>query len=114
LDNRDRPPDHVVVLILTDGRENASSTYRREQIADMIERREAERDWEFVFWGANIDAERIAGRLSIDEKNVSQFEATGQGLEDAFGEMSQMTQDFRESNLEEGLSDLAEDSDVGT
>ena len=114
LDQRDARPDRVIVLILTDGKENASRRFRRRQIADMIERRETERDWEFVFWGANIDAARVAGQMNIDEGNVSRFEATGEGLEQAFGEMSRMTKDFRESNLEgEGLSGLQEDSDLG-
>lgn len=113
-EERERGPDHVLVLILTDGRENASRSYRREQVADMIDRRETERDWEFVFWGATIDATRIAGKMSIDASNVSQFEVTGDGLEDAFGEMSRLTQEFRESGLDEEFSGLREDSEVGT
>lgn len=105
-------PDHVIVLILTDGKENSSRDFDRRDIAEMIGERDEREGWEFVFWGANINAPRVAERLNIKPGNVSQFEATGEGLEEAFGEMSMLTESFRESGiLDEELKKLAEDED---
>jgi hypothetical protein len=107
---RDARPDQVIVLILTDGRENASRQFRRREIGGVIDEYE-ERGWEFVFWGADIDAAHVASRMHIDESNVSHVDATGEGVDQAFGEMSQLTQDFRESgSLDEALRKYAESS----
>ena len=61
-------PEHVVFVILTDGRENASREYRREKIMEMIKHQESAYKWQFVFLGANQDA-IAAGRdigISMD------------------------------------------------
>ncbi len=104
-DQRDQAPGQVIVLILTDGRENASSRFRQAEVAEMIDRREEERDWEFVFWGADIDADEVAGSLHIDSDRVSRVEASSDGLGEAFGEMSRLTRDFRESGVLDKLED---------
>lgn len=107
---RDVPPDQVIVLILTDGRENASRQFRRREVGRLIDEYE-QRGWEFVFWGADIDAAHVASRMHIDESNVSHVDATAEGVDQAFGEMSQLTQDFRESgSLDEALRKYAESS----
>jgi hypothetical protein len=45
----------VVVVIQTDGQENASRQYTRQQLSDLISQKK-ENHWEFLFIGANIDA----------------------------------------------------------
>jgi Mg-chelatase subunit ChlD len=49
-------PEHVVFMVLTDGEENASEEYRREQIAEMVKHQREKYQWDFVFLGANQDA----------------------------------------------------------
>jgi hypothetical protein len=53
-------PQRVLFAIITDGQENASRTYERAAIFDMVGVHE-EAGWSFVFLGANIDS-YAAGR----------------------------------------------------
>lgn len=60
-------PPAAVVVIQTDGQENDSSEYKREQILRLIEKRE-EAGWTFVFLGANMDdaqAARVAASVGV-------------------------------------------------
>ena len=52
----------VIFVITTDGLENASREYNRNQIKKMIEKR---KDWEFMYLGANIDSYEEAGSIGI-------------------------------------------------
>jgi hypothetical protein len=49
-------PDRVVVVIITDGYENASKEYRQPQIAEMIKHQREKYSWEFVFLGATQES----------------------------------------------------------
>ena len=55
----------VLIVITTDGLENASREYSLAQVRQMIERQKQECGWEFLFLGANIDAVAAAGDLGI-------------------------------------------------
>lgn len=59
-------PGLVVIAIITDGQENNSNTYTREQIRDMIEHQKSVYNWQFVFLGANQDSFTVAQQMSID------------------------------------------------
>ena len=50
---------HVLFVIITDGYENASRRYSLHQIKQMITYERERYHWEFVFLGANIDAEQL-------------------------------------------------------
>lgn len=45
-------PENVVVVVLTDGKENASETPQA-RVRDLVEEYREEWDWEFLFIGAN-------------------------------------------------------------
>ncbi len=49
-------PDKVVFVIITDGQENASQTFTKEQIQGMIELQEGTYKWNFVYLGANVNS----------------------------------------------------------
>jgi len=55
---RDADPDHVIMVIITDGAENSSKEYEGEQgarkITGMISRRQAADGWEFIYLGAGL------------------------------------------------------------
>ncbi len=52
------------VIILTDGHENASKTYTKAHIKDLIFERQKD-GWQFVYLGANQDAFAEAGSIGI-------------------------------------------------
>jgi hypothetical protein len=68
-----RPGDDVIMLILTDGQENASQFFTFRQIAKEIERLKATEKWTFSFMGADIDAWDLASRLNIERNEVISF-----------------------------------------
>lgn len=58
-------PDKTLFVIITDGMENASHKYNRSQIKSMISAMREEKKWEFIFLGANIEAEEVAESYGI-------------------------------------------------
>jgi hypothetical protein len=62
----DRPG--VIILIMTDGEENASSKYSNENIKAMVKAAEKS-DWSFVFLGANIDAFAVGATFGMNSLN---------------------------------------------
>ncbi|MBK9319176.1 MAG: hypothetical protein IPM91_10355 [Bacteroidetes bacterium] len=64
------PEDDVVIVVLTDGEENASQFFTYKQIAEKISNRKRTERWSFSFVGADIDAWSIARRLNIDREEV--------------------------------------------
>lgn len=58
-------PGKVVVVIVTDGGENASQEYTRDRIKQMTEHQKSKYQWEFVYLGANQDAVAVGSSLGI-------------------------------------------------
>ena len=63
----------IVVVILTDGMENASREFTFHQIARTIKDLEATEKWSFTFLGADIDAIHTSKMLNIRSENVVSF-----------------------------------------
>ncbi|CAM4109547.1 VWA domain-containing protein [Flavobacterium antarcticum] len=63
----------VVMVILTDGMENASREFTFHQIAATIAQLEATEKWTFTFLGADIDAMHTSKMLNIKAENVVSF-----------------------------------------
>lgn len=80
-------PERVVVAILTDGQENASTRFSRTQVADAIAARRAE-GWDFTFLAANQDAMLAAGAIGIAQEDAFAFEASPAGTFRAMAVMS--------------------------
>jgi len=57
--------DKVLVVVQTDGAENASREYTREAVAGLIKEREATGKWSFVYLGVGADSWRQAGGMGF-------------------------------------------------
>lgn len=64
----------VVVVIITDGYENASRHFKWRQIKGMIKELEATGKWTFSYLGATPDAVEIAESLNIQNQNSMYFD----------------------------------------
>ena len=66
----------VVMVIITDGEENASRFYTYHEIARMIKELDATEKWTFSFLGADLDAVHTSQMLNIRKENVMSFNKT--------------------------------------
>jgi hypothetical protein len=64
----------VVVVILTDGHENASQLFRLADISRTIARLEETGKWTFSFIGATLDAVHVAQSMAIKTQNSYTFD----------------------------------------
>ena len=81
-------PAHTLIVIATDGMENASRRYSGREIKQMIERQRAKYGWEFLFLGANVDAFADAERIGIDRDHATNYHADGMGLKVCYRALS--------------------------
>lgn len=88
-------PSKVIVVILTDGHENASQDYDRFRLAAMIEHQRMQYAWEFVFLAANQDAVLSGAALNIPASSTVSFSATSAGVACAYADMSLFTSELR-------------------
>ena len=58
-------PSKVIVIIMTDGLENASKSFKAPQILDLIVQQRDIYKWDFVYLGANQDAIATAASMGI-------------------------------------------------
>lgn len=78
-------PEHkkarrVIVATLTDGLENASQHFNREQIERIIKHQREVYSWEFVFLGAGLDSIDVATSYGIPATHAAVMHPGGQGL----------------------------------
>jgi hypothetical protein len=78
-----RKQPKIVCVILTDGQENDSHHYTKEDITELIKKKEKE-DWNFVFLGANQNAWEVGISMGIPKGNISGYTVTPQGYREAF------------------------------
>ena len=87
--------DRVLFVITTDGMENASREFSREQIRRMIELEKTQYDWEFIFLGANIDAVETASNFGIAPSRASNYRADSRGTRLNFDVLSETVSQMR-------------------
>ena len=90
----ERPAEDQLVVIFSDGLENASHRFSRAAVAELIGERQ-ESGWEFVFMGANQDSYLEAGRIGFSEESISNFAADERGTSAAFASISRATSEYR-------------------
>jgi len=81
-------PEKTIVVITTDGMENASRRYSYQKVKEMIRHEEGKYHWEFMFLGANIDAAEEAERFGIPRGRAVQYENDGDGVRTNFRSIS--------------------------
>jgi len=103
----------IVVVILTDGMENASREFTYHQIARTIEDLEATEKWNFTFLGADIDAIHTSRMLNIRRENVVSFNKSDMPnmMNDVSEGMRQYTYSKSIGNIKKDFLDFIEDKD---
>lgn len=95
-------PDTVVVVVLTDGKENASETPET-TVRELVETRREEHGWEFLFIGANQDAALTAQKVGIDADRSLDMAHSGEGVREAQRSTSEAFTTARSSGRSDGF-----------
>ena len=66
----------VLVVIITDGMENASKEWTWSSVRDLIRDLREKHGYEFVFLGANIDSEQTAENMGIEREAAVKYKQT--------------------------------------
>lgn len=90
-------PSKVIVVITTDGCENASKAYTHQQIQNMIQQQQEKYSWEFLFFGANIDVENVAQTIGVQADRAFSYEADSAGVCKMMASACDMVSTLREA-----------------
>ena len=105
-------PDKILCVILTDGKENDSKKFNKDQIKKLINEMRDEFKWEFIFLGADENASLTAETMGISRGNSYSFVQGSDGLRDAYAGISYATKSYRMSKsarLDNLMSDYEEE-----
>lgn len=91
----DERPSRVIFLVITDGEENASREFKKEQIKAMVEHQRDTYKWEFVFIGANIDAISAGTSYGFSAQNSVSYNATKGGTGQLYSSVSSNLRSYR-------------------
>lgn len=86
--DEDNRPEHVIVLIITDGQENASREWTGDGVKKAVTEQTEKYGWEFVFLGANLDAVEVGGGYGIPKGSTITFAANAGGTDSVLRGMS--------------------------
>lgn len=92
-------PAKTVVMVVTDGYENASKEYSREQVKALVTE-QTTAGWQFVYLGADVDAFAEAGGMGIAQQTSGGFVKTASGIAGAFGATGQNVCAYRAGTTE--------------
>lgn len=73
-------PGKVVLVVMTDGKENESKKFDRDKVFAMVRHQTDTYSWQFVFLGANQDAIQTASMLGMRQGNALEYQSTVGGV----------------------------------
>ena len=91
----DKKVDKVMFIITTDGYENASHNYTKEQIKEMIQ---GHNKWEFMYIGADIDSYSEGNSIGIKSSNIANYKKDSKGISKMFSAISMASKNYCEEN----------------
>ncbi len=89
----DAKGNKVLVVITTDGKENASKEWTYAKVKALISELQ-KKNFEFVFLGANIDAAAAAQNIGIKKENAVKYKNTKTGVKANFRAVNAMVDDY--------------------
>jgi hypothetical protein len=95
--------ERVLVLIITDGQENASREYTFEAARARIEQKEKD-GWNFAYMGANQDSYAVGGSLNIRQDFSANYDSTPVGTAANYQRMASATSKYRASKMKGAAS----------
>ncbi|MHC4857938.1 MAG: hypothetical protein ACYTBY_09170, partial [Planctomycetota bacterium] len=90
-------PSKVVVVVITDGQENSSREFRKDQIVKMVKEKTEKDDWQFVFLSADLSAFVDAGAMGVMDHKRMMFAKNAVGSQRAWSGLSASMSSYRSS-----------------
>ena len=97
----DERPARVVMAIVTDGQENASREFRKDQIKKMIQEKREKSAWQFVFLSADLEAIDDAMETGIAARAILAHDKDGRGVGAAWTALSRHVAEYRTGQAED-------------
>src|SRR5215469_17027297 len=94
--------DRVLVIVMTDGEENSSRRFTKEQVTAEMKLREESGNWTFVYLGADQDAWAASQGLGFAAGNVAAYAAAA--TPDVFQKLSRATVRYSASRVRQSSS----------
>jgi hypothetical protein len=92
--------DKVLVIVITDGHENASKEYSARDISDLITHQKKQ-NWQFVFLCSTEDAITVGASLGVSGGNTLKFTNTGAGNVAMYATLNKSVASFRSMSLQD-------------
>ena len=86
-----------LLIVISDGYENASSKENYASLSEKIKKLEATGKWTFTYMLSNVDLEAMAKKLGSSAGNIVQFVSTGAGTKAAFTHSSNSSATYMSS-----------------
>lgn len=78
-DWKNEKAERAILVIVTDGQENASREYSKQKIKEMIKARQDSGKWAIIYLGANVDAFAEASSMGIQAANTAGYVNSAMG-----------------------------------
>lgn len=88
-------PDRIVMVIITDGQENASREFTKGQVEKMIKDKQEKSGWQFVFLSADLAAIGDAVKSGVRYCSSMAFDKDAHGTAMAMSSASNRVADYR-------------------
>lgn len=76
-------PAKVIFVSITDGVENTSKKFSKEQVKTIVEHQKSKYSWEFLYLGTNHDVNKVAREYGFDPSKVMLYSPFSKGMNNA-------------------------------
>ncbi len=105
-------PESVLVIIITDGQENASRDFTKDKIKEMVKLQEGTYGWKFIFLGSNFDAFAAGQDYGFRGATSVSCAATKKGISKTFDVLSRKMSAVRACSAADLSYTVAERAEV--
>jgi hypothetical protein len=88
-------PEKVLVVIITDGEENASRVYNHQKVMEMIQHQTIVYKWEFMYLGANQDAIQAGAAFGMSAARSMSYGTSKEAIGSTYDVLASKTMAFR-------------------
>jgi hypothetical protein len=96
--HEDERPEKVVIMIVTDGKENQSKVWTGEKVARLVRQQAEEWNWQFLYLGANQDAIEEGEQVGVVAASAMTYAPTSAGIANTYASTSRSVSDYRMGN----------------